>query len=55
MFLGVPQIIYLSLILLSLGIVISKHGEPQGNYNFWSTLISAIIQIIILKVGGFFG
>lgn len=51
-----PQLLYLGLIFLSLGLALGKHGEPQtGKHNFWAMSIGAIIQILILKAGGFFG
>jgi hypothetical protein len=53
--LGTPQIIWLALIFLGLGIDLAKHGEPRSNTNFWTTLISSIIAFLLLKAGGFFG
>ena len=33
----------------SLTIVMSKHGEPRNQeYNFWATLVSDIIQIVLI-------
>jgi hypothetical protein len=52
---GVPQICYIVIITLGLGISLAKHGEPQGDYNFFTTLIAAAIQIGLLILGGFFG
>jgi hypothetical protein len=51
---GVPQICYIVIITLGLGISLAKHGEPQGDYNFFTTLIGAAIQIGLLILGGFF-
>lgn len=51
---GIWQIIYLCILLMGVGISIGKHGESQGNYNGWVTLISAAIQITLLALGGFF-
>lgn len=52
---GVPQICYIILITLGLGISLAKHGEPrEDNYNFFATLLSASIQIGLLILGGFF-
>lgn len=49
------NLIYLSLMILTLGIYLAKHGQKRdGNYNFWHGLISAIIYIFILYKGGFF-
>lgn len=50
---GIWQIIYLGIVLMGVGIAIGKHGESQGNYNGWVTLISAAIQITLLALGGF--
>lgn len=51
-----PQLLYLGLTFVSMGIALGKHGEPhQGKHNFFATVIAGIIQILILKAGGFFG
>lgn len=56
MHLGLPQMIYLGIIALNLGITLSKNGEPTGfKYNFWITATSSILTLWILKAGGFFG
>lgn len=49
-----PQIIYLILIALSLGLNMSEHGKPRTATNFWNNLISTAIIFWILIVGGFF-
>jgi len=50
-----PQIIIIALYTMSLGIHLAKHGEEKtGKYNFWSSLLSAIIIFALLKAGGFF-
>jgi hypothetical protein len=54
MHLGIPQIIYLALLIFGLGISIAKHGKPRSNENFWMSLISATIIISLLMWGGFF-
>lgn len=53
---GAPQIILIVLYALSLGMVISKHGEEKTNekYNAWAGLIGTAIQIGLLIWGGFF-
>lgn len=52
---GVPQICYIVIITLGLGISLAKHGEPkEDNYNFFTTLIASAIQIGLLILGGFF-
>lgn len=55
MYLGIPQIIYILLNCVSLGIIMSKHGQPKtGNENFFITLIAQIICYSLLIWGGFF-
>lgn len=51
-----PQIIYLCLILLSLGIDLARHGEQKKSrqHNFWASLVSTTILLGILCWGGFF-
>lgn len=49
-----PQIIYLILITLSLGMTMAKHGEPRENHNFWHSLIATVIGLWLLIAGGFF-
>jgi len=52
---GMPQIILIILYCLSLGIAMSKHGQPEeGKYNFFYNLISTGIMIGLLIWGGFF-
>lgn len=54
--LGAPQIIVLVIYIISLGIHMAKHGEPQNTkYNFWVGLFSTAINIALLWWGGFFG
>lgn len=51
-----PQLVYLALMFLTLGIELSKHGETYTlKHNFWIYLIEIVLQIFILKIGGFFG
>ena len=49
-----PQIIYLALAFMALGISLAKHGESRSNHNFGLTLLSMAIAIYILWWGGFF-
>ena len=50
-----PQIIYLSLILLGLGLQIDRHGKPKdGTHNIWVDLFSTGLIMLILYWGGFF-
>lgn len=51
----IPQILYLLLVSMGLGIVLSQHGEPkEGEYNFYVTLTVAVVESLILYWGGFF-
>lgn len=51
----VPQILYLALMMMDVGINLAKHGQPRdGQYNFWITLGSAAMLFGLLKWGGFF-
>lgn len=55
MYIGIPQAIYLFLIVLSIGISLVKHGQEEPyKYNVLKTLLSSAILIWILKAGGFF-
>ena len=51
----IATIILLVIIVLNLGVVLAKHGEPQkGNYNFWSELIATIILMVLYYYAGLF-
>ena len=50
----VAAIILLVLLGMGLAIALVKHGEPQRPYNFWTTLISLIIDLVLLYFAGFF-
>lgn len=53
--LGLPQIIYLTLVFIGLGITIEQHGKPkEGINNFWVTFIAQAFTIYLLAWGGFF-
>lgn len=53
--LGLPQIIYLTLMFLGLGIAIEQHGKPkEGITNFWVTFLATAISVSLLAWGGFF-
>lgn len=50
-----PQIIWIALWAMNLGINACKHGEQtNGKYNFFVASISAGINVWILSAGGFF-
>ncbi len=50
-----PQIIFIVLVAMSGAITIVKHGKAKGNYSFLGWVFAAVIEIGILKWGGFFG
>lgn len=52
--LQLPQIIYLILVFVGLLVAANKHGKSQPAYDFWSTLISVILNSILFYFGGFF-
>jgi hypothetical protein len=52
---GWPQVIMIVIMGANVGISLAKHGEPhEGNYNFITALIAALLEYWILKAGGFF-
>ena len=51
---GIPQIIILALMGLGLLIAANQHGKERTPVNFWTTLISVVLQLLILTWGGFF-
>ena len=55
MTLGWPQIIYLLLVALSLGVSIAKHGQVRDPYNVMDSIIATTIVLPLLYWGGFFG
>ena len=50
---GWPQIAMIVLYAGGLGVAAAKHGEPQPDYSFWTTLIATIINVVLLTCGGF--
>jgi hypothetical protein len=50
-----PQITYLVLAVLGIGISLAKHGEPKtGEHNFLTTVLAFALICWILYEGGFF-
>jgi len=50
-----PQFTMIVLTAMSLGVGLSKHGEPKtGNHNFTLDIIATIIVHTILYFGGFY-
>ena len=53
--LGAPQIIWLTFVVMSLGVNAIQHGKNrEDKYNFWAVLISFFINVALLWWGGFF-
>lgn len=50
------RIVFTVWLTLGLGVSLAKHGEPRSDhYNFWTYLISAVLQVLLLWGGGFYG
>jgi len=49
-----PQLIFIILMILDLGIAIGKHGEEREPHHAGLTFISWLIIVVILYWGGFF-
>lgn len=52
--LGVPQIIYLAIVVFNITYAGVHHGEPQGEYNVWISLCGSALSLAIMYWGGFF-
>lgn len=53
--LGIPQMIYVGMLIMTVGFNLAKHGERrQDHYSFFWALLGAIIDIVLLSYGGFF-
>jgi hypothetical protein len=50
-----PQITWVVLTLLGLGLALGKHGQSKGDYSFWESLLNTAIAAWLLYYGGFFG
>ena len=51
----IPQLIYIALSLISLGIILAKHGEVKdGKHNFFTSLLLTVLVYWLLYEGGFF-
>ena len=49
-----PQIIFISLMLIDLGIHIGKHGQSREPYNAGLKVLDIIIVLGLLWFGGYF-
>lgn len=55
MSIGWPQGIYIAITLLALMQAFAKDGEPRGPYSASSAAIGAVLGMLLLWWGGFFG
>ncbi|MEA9551732.1 hypothetical protein ABFU65_12010 [Xanthomonas campestris pv. raphani] len=53
---GWPQALYLALLLIGLGIAISKHGEMKKpeRHKAGTTFVASMLVVLLLYWGGFF-
>lgn len=51
---GAPQIVWIFLVALGLGVQIAKHGQPQSPYHAGKSLVGCAISVGLLYWGGFF-
>lgn len=51
---GIPQIIYLFLTAMGLGLILANDGKSQPPYSFVRSLVSNAIILSLLWWGGFF-
>lgn len=49
-----PQILYLALTMIGLGITLAKHGEERQPYSIWDALLAVATSYPLLWAGGFF-
>lgn len=49
-----PQLMYLALCFMSLGVAAAKHGQPREPWSFWGALVNLAIVLPLLWAGGFF-
>jgi hypothetical protein len=51
---GWPQLTYLGLTILGMGIILAKHGDPAPDYDVRRTFFSTGLTFFLLYMGGFF-
>ena len=52
---NLPQLVYLAMSLMGMGLAMARHGQPKtGKNNFWSDIFITAIIFYILYSGGFF-
>lgn len=53
--LGWPQLTYLALLFIGIGVDSAKHGQPRSTkHNVWVSLAATAIVLPLLYYGGFF-
>lgn len=52
--LGIPQIIWITLVIFNMVYVAINHGKEQPPYNAYVSLVSIALQFALLYWGGFF-
>ena len=56
MYIGIPQIIYIILTIISVSISLSKYGQPKiDNYDIHDVITGPVLSFLLLYWGGFFG
>lgn len=51
-----PQIVWIGLVCLGVGVSLAKDGEPKtGNHNFVADCAGYALGLTLLYFGGFFG
>ena len=50
-----PQIVWLILCAIHIGIALEKQGQPKGTYNLADVFLSPFLSFGLLYWGGFFG
>lgn len=51
---GIPQLIYLALTFIGIGITLTSWGEPVNRNSGWIDIIAIMIVYTLLIWGGFF-
>lgn len=52
---NIYNLIWLGIMMLSLGIGIAQHGKrKEGYYSFWTMFLSFLLETFLLIKGGFF-
>lgn len=54
---GIPQLIWLAILVGSIAVTFSRHGQPRkpSTYNGWTSLVGGFVAFGLLYWGGFFG